>query len=127
MDSTDRKVYPIRLDDYSRRYEEILNGKPDMPTMLAAYVKDTVYSEDAEGLLAYGDFDYVVKRLETENPLFYMYRAIHNERIVYYRLKIVTIGSAKIKLTTEIPRSTKKAILTQNQKASLTLSNLFPP
>ena len=91
MDSTDRKVYPIRLDDYSRRYEEILNGKPDMPTMLAAYVKDTVYSEDAEGLLAYGDFDYVVKRLETENPLFYMYRAIHNERIVYYRLKIVTI------------------------------------
>lgn len=91
VDSTDRKVYPIRLDDYSKRYGEILNNKPDMPTMLATYVKDTVYSEDAEGLLAFGDFDYVVKRLETENPLFYMYRAIHNERIVYYRLKIVTI------------------------------------
>ena len=91
VDSTDRKVYPIRLDDYSKRYEGSIAQKKDMPTLMEDYIKDTVYKDDAEGLMRYADYDYVVEKLRTDNPIFYTYRAIHNDNIVYYRLKIVEI------------------------------------
>ena len=97
VDSTDRKVYPIRLDDYSKRYEDAIAEKQDMPTLMANYIKDTVYKDDAEGLMKYADYDHVVEKLRTDNPIFYTYRAIHNDNIVYYRLKIVEIeDGAKI-------------------------------
>ena len=97
VDSTDRKVYPIRLDEYSKRYEQSIAEKHEMPTLMENYIRDTVYKDDAEGLMRYSDFDYVVEKLKTDNPIFYTYRAIHNDRIVYYRLKIVEIeDGAKI-------------------------------
>lgn len=91
VDAKDRKVYPIRLDDYSQRYEKAIAEGRDMTELLGIYVSDTVYREDAEGLLKYGDYDFVQEKLKTENPLFYTYRAIHEDKILYYRLKIVTI------------------------------------
>ena len=91
VDANDRKVYPIRLDDYSRRYEESIREGHSMPTILEEYVKETVYRDDAEGLMRFSDYDYVTERLKEENPLFHTYRAIHDDRIVYFRLKIVTI------------------------------------
>ncbi|MCR5831203.1 MAG: hypothetical protein K6G67_03550 [Lachnospiraceae bacterium] len=91
VDAKDRKVYPIRLDDYSQRYEKAIAEGRDMTELLGMYVSDTVYREDAEGLLKYGDYDFVQEKLKTENPLFYTYRAIHEDKILYYRLKIVTI------------------------------------
>ena len=91
VDARDRKVYPIRLDDYSVRYGQMLDEKLDMQTVLSAYVKETVFKDDAPGLMRFADYDYVEERLKKENPIFYTYRAIHNENIVYYRLKIVHI------------------------------------
>lgn len=91
LDSKDRKVYPVRLDEFAKKYEEELAGSPDMPTILSHYIKDNVYKEDADRLMRFADYDYVTERLKTENPIFYTYRAIHNDNIVYYRLKIVTI------------------------------------
>ncbi len=91
VDAKDRKVYPIRLDDYSQRYEKAIAEGRDMTELLGMYVSDTVYREDADGLLKYGDYDFVQEKLKTENPPFYTYRAIHEDKILYYRLKIVTI------------------------------------
>ena len=47
LDAKDRRTYPIRLDQYSMKYEEMLSKGPDMRTALEAYVKDTVYKDDA--------------------------------------------------------------------------------
>ncbi|MBO4890120.1 MAG: hypothetical protein J5574_03925 [Lachnospiraceae bacterium] len=91
LDANDRKVYPVRLDDYSRRYEEKLMAKPYMDKILAEYSGETVYKEDIPELMKFADYDYVIERLKEENPIFYTYRAIHNDRILYYRLKIVPI------------------------------------
>ncbi len=91
LDAKDRRTHPIRLDEYSMKYEEMLNKGPDMRTMLETYVKDTVYKDDADGLLQYADFDLVTEKLKTENPIFHVYRAIHDDKVIYYRLKIVQI------------------------------------
>ncbi len=95
VDADDRKVYPIRLDDYSKRYEKIISKGLDMSEILGLYIKETVFKEDAPGLMRFADFDFVAEKLATENPIFYTYRAIHNEDILYYRLKIVPIEDGK--------------------------------
>ncbi len=95
LNAEDRKVYPVRLDEYSRKYEEELMTGPDHPTLMRKYVNDYVYKDDAEGLLRYADFDYVTNKLKEVCPIFYTYRAIHNEKVVYYRLKIVTIDNGQ--------------------------------
>lgn len=95
MDTEDEVMYPIRLDDYSKRYEEALKARPRAKDILAQYVKDTVYKDDADGVLRLGDKDYVLERLKSENPILHVYRTIHNDKVVYYRLKILTVEDGK--------------------------------
>ncbi len=95
LDVEENKAYPIRLDDYSKRYEERLSQGISMTEIVEEYVRDTVYSDDAEGLLELADHDRVIEKLKKEIPIFHTYRAIHNGQIVYYRLKIVPIEDGK--------------------------------
>ena len=95
MDTEDEKAYTIRLDDYSARYEEALKAHPSMHDIVQQYVKDTVYKEDADGVMKLTDRKYVEERLKSETPILHVYRTIHNEKIVYYRLKIVPVEDGK--------------------------------
>ncbi len=95
MDVEDGVMYPIRLDDFSRRYEDALKEKPLATDILRRYANEVVYKDDAEGVIRFGDRDYVLDRLKNENTILHTYRTIHNDKIVYYRLKIVQMENFK--------------------------------
>lgn len=97
VDVTDRRVYPIRLDDYASRYREAIDAGHDMETITSMYVRETVFPDDAEAMMSLADIGHVRKKLESENQLFYVYRCMHDGKPVYYRLKIVPIeGGTKL-------------------------------
>lgn len=95
MDPTDRMAYPVRLDDYSERYRSVLENGILMSEIVKIYAKEGVCPEDAPELERLADYDYVSKRLSEEKQILHIYRTIHNENIVYYRLKIVSIEDGK--------------------------------
>lgn len=94
-DMSDEKVYPIRLDEYAMRYKDDLEAGIDMKTALGKYVRETVFRDDADNLMRFADYDFVKNRLEKENPVFFVYRCVHNDVITYYRLKIVPIEEGR--------------------------------
>ena len=97
VDVADKRTYPIRLDDFAKRYEDVLEKNPKIEDALAQYVSDAVFEEDAKEVMSYADCANVRKMLEEKNALLHIYRVIHNDRIVYYRMKIVPIeGGAKL-------------------------------
>ncbi len=91
VDVSDHTIHPIRLDAYSKRYEEMFKGNPVFSEVFGRYVEETVYKEDAKAIKRFADIDHVVERLREENPLLHVYRAFHNDKVVYYRLKVVPI------------------------------------
>lgn len=96
-DLSDNSVHPIRLDEYAMRYKDVIEKNGSMESALDAYARETVYKDDADTLMRFADYDYVMKRLERENPVFFVYRCVHDEKMVYYRLKIVPIeGGTKL-------------------------------
>lgn len=95
LDTEDNVIYPIRLDDYSRRYEEALKKRPPAEEIFRQYVNDTVFAEDAVEVMKFSDKEYVLERLKKETPILHIYRTRHNDRVVYYRLKIVPIEDGK--------------------------------
>ena len=86
---SDQRTYPIRLDPYSKRYEAMLDTHPVFSDVFGRYVEDMVYKEDSQSLMRFADIDYVTGRLKKENPLLHVYRAFHNDRVAYFRLKVV--------------------------------------
>jgi len=95
MDMSDGNAYAIRLDDYSKRYENFLNTHPSMYEVVKRYAEDTVHPADRDGMMKLADREIVLNRLETENPLHHIYRAIHDDNVIYYRVKIVPIEDGK--------------------------------
>ena len=95
MDTADQKAYPVRLDEYSERYRSTLENGILMTDIVRLYSKEGVCPEDVPDLVKYADYDYVSNKLLSENPILHIYRTIHNEKIVYYRLKIVPIEDGK--------------------------------
>ena len=95
MDTSDQRAYSIRLDDYSIRYEEALSTHPKMSDVLELYVNETVCRDDAAGIIRLADSEYVLDRLKTENPILHIYRSVHGDNILYYRLKIVPVDDGK--------------------------------
>ena len=95
VDVEDKSVYPIKLDDYSARYEEELNTHPLLKDIMARYVSDTVYDDDADMILRLADCDLIKELLVEENPVLQIYRTVRNDEIVYYRMKIVPIEDGK--------------------------------
>ena len=91
MDTKNKKAYPIRLDEYSSKYEEVFASDIEMTEIMGMYVKDVVFKDDANELLRYADLEYVRERLKAENPILHIYRCFHNDRVYYFRLKIVPI------------------------------------
>lgn len=95
VDVADQKTYPIRYDSYSERYKDVMETHPVFGDVLGQYVKDTVYRDDAAAVMRFADIDYVTEKLKEENPLLHVYRTIHNDRVIYYRLKVVPIEEGK--------------------------------
>ncbi|MBO4266559.1 MAG: GGDEF domain-containing protein [Lachnospiraceae bacterium] len=89
VDTDDETVHIVRLNRLGKTLEEEGLEDPHIRHVMDIYVRSLVYKDDAEGVLRFGDFDYVLKRLRDSNPLFHTYRTIRDGRIVYYRLKII--------------------------------------
>ena len=91
MDTKTQRAYPIRLDEYSMRYEKEFEKGVTMSEIMAMYAADTVYEDDAAAVRKLADREYIAERLRSENPVLHIYRSVHNDNIVYYRLKIIPI------------------------------------
>ena len=91
VDIRDGRSCPIRFDDYSSKYKEEFSLHPSMHDITKRYVEDVVFCDDREGVMRLTDLEYVTKRLETENPILHVYRTLHNEKVTYYRIKVVPI------------------------------------
>jgi len=85
----------VRLNRHGKPLEEEVRKDPHLRHLIDVYVRSLVYRDDAEGVLKLGDYDYVMKALEENNPLYHTYRTIRDGRIVYYRLKIIPFDNGK--------------------------------
>ena len=95
IDTEDDVLYPVRLDAFSKRYEEELEKKPKARDMFRKYVDEIVFKDDREKLMRLVDKEYVIERLKSEGEILQIYRTVSNDRIIYYRLKVVQIENGK--------------------------------
>ncbi len=95
IDTEDDTMYPIRHDDYSKRYDEMLQDKPKARDVFKKYVEETVIREDRDKLMRLVDIGYVRELMHNKSDISLIYRTVHNDKIVYYRLKIVPIEDGK--------------------------------
>ena len=89
VDAEDLTVHKVRLNREGRKVAAGIGEDTSLKTVMDAYVTALVHEDDAQGVSQFGDYDYVVSRLKESNPLFHTYRTIRDEKIVYYRLKII--------------------------------------
>ena len=95
INTDDLTVDFVRLNRHGRPLEEVVRKDPHLRHFMDVYVNALVYKDDAEGVKKLGDYDYVMKCLEENNPLYHTYRTIRDGRIVYYRLKIIPFDNGK--------------------------------
>ena len=96
MDLTTKTPYPVRINRKGRAVRtEVDKGEVSLRHVIDEYVRQLVYRDDADGVLKFGDLDYVMNRLKTTNPIFHTYRTIRDGKIVYFRLKIIPFDNGK--------------------------------
>ncbi len=95
VNTDDLTVEPVRLNRYGKPLEEVTKNDRSLRNVIDTYVKALVYCDDMQGVLRFGDYDYVIKALEENNPLYHTYRTVRDGRIVYYRLKIVPFDDGR--------------------------------
>ena len=95
MDVEDKRAHAIRLDEFSTRYAQLLDQAPLIEDVFGRYVNEMVSPDDKADLMKLTDSDYVMERLKSEPVIIQIYRTIHGENVVYYRLKIVPIEDGK--------------------------------
>ena len=95
VDASDQSVHEVRLNRHGMGLKSTVEQLPTLRNMMDVYVQNLVYRDDVEGVLKYGDFDYVMDLLKTKNPIFHTYRTIRDGRMVYYRLKIIPFDGGK--------------------------------
>lgn len=95
VDTADLTVHDVRLNKFGRQIEKDVGEKLNLKDAMDTYAKKLVHPDDAEGVICFGDYDYVMSRLRNNNPLFHTYRTIRNGKIVYYRLKIIPFDGGK--------------------------------
>ncbi len=88
-------AHAIRLDDFSKRYEEILDSGKSIKEIFGRYINETVAKDDASAIKKYADIAYVKEKLKESAVLYHIYRTVHGETIMYYRLKIIAIEDGK--------------------------------
>lgn len=89
FDTHDQSLHYVRHNRFGKMIREEVDSDPHLRHFIDVYVRLLVYKDDADEVLRFGDFDYVMDRLKTSNPLFHTYRTIRDGRMVYYRLKII--------------------------------------
>lgn len=95
VEISDKSVHEVRLNRFGQFVWEDAGECYDIRNMTDVYVKSMVYKDDADGVLRYGDLDYVLEQLKETNPIYHVYRTIRNGRMVYYRLKIIPFDNGK--------------------------------
>lgn len=95
VDTSDLTVHKVRLNREGRKVAAGISEDTSLRTVMDAYVTALVYEDDAQSVSQFGDYDYVLSRLKESNPLFHTYRTIRDEKIVYYRLKIIPLEGGK--------------------------------
>ena len=95
VETSDRSVNIVRLNRLGKTVRELLGETAEIREVIDAYVRALVYKDDANGVLRFGDLDYVLERLRTVNPIFHTYRTIREGKIVYYRLKIIPFDNGR--------------------------------
>ena len=95
MDVEDRIAHVIKLDEFSMRYKEILDDAPFVEDVFGRYVNEMVSPDDKADLMKLTDPDYVLEKLKNESVLTHIYKTIHGENAMYYRLKIVPVEDGK--------------------------------
>ena len=95
VNTEDLMVTPVRLNRHGRSIEDEANRDKHLRNVIDVYVKALVYRDDAKGVLRFGDYDYVTKRLEESIPVYHTYRTVREGKIVYYRLKIIPFDGGK--------------------------------
>ncbi len=94
-DTETNTAHAIRLDDFSKRYEQVLASGETIESIFGRYIDETVAKDDVYGIKKYADIDYVKEKLEEIPILYHIYRTVHGETIMYYRLKIIAIEDGK--------------------------------
>ena len=95
VNTDDLTVESVRLNKHGKPLEEECRRDPHLRHVIDVYVNALVYRDDMEGVLKFGDFDYVIKALEENNPLYHTYRTVREGKIVYYRLKIIPFDNGR--------------------------------
>ncbi len=94
-DTETNTAHAIRLDDFSKRYEQVLASGETIESIFGRYIDETVAKDDVCGIKKYADIDYVKEKLEETPILYHIYRTVYGETIMYYRLKIIAIEDGK--------------------------------
>ena len=95
VDTDTQIVTSVRLNRHGKPLEEECRRDSHLRHVIDVYVNALVYRDDMKGVLKFGDFDYVIKALEENNPLYHTYRTVRDGRIVFYRLKIIPFEGGK--------------------------------
>jgi diguanylate cyclase (GGDEF)-like protein len=95
VNTDDLTVEYVRLNKHGKPLEEECRRDPHLRHVMDVYVNALVYRDDMKGVLKFGDFDYVIKALEENNPLYHTYRTVREGKIVYYRLKIIPFDNGR--------------------------------
>ncbi len=89
VDVRDKSAYIVRLNKHGISIMEEIAKDPTLRNMIDVYTRSIVYRDDVNGVLNFGDLDYVMERLKESNPLFHTYRTIRDGKIIHFRLKII--------------------------------------
>ena len=95
IDTEDMTAYAVRLNRFARELEPEVRKTPTLRNLIDVYVRTLVYRDDADGVLRFGDYDYVMERLKQTNPIYHTYRTILDGQMVYYRLKIIPFDGGR--------------------------------
>lgn len=95
VDTDTQIVTSVRLNRHGKPLEEECRRDSHLRHVIDVYVNALVYRDDMKGVLKFGDFDYVIKALEENNPLYHTYRTVREGKIVYYRLKIIPFDNGR--------------------------------
>ncbi len=90
------EIYPYRLSDViEKQYGAFFYSKPSYDMAVTAYIMNTVVPDERQEMLSCCSLRFLSEYLKTHTVYTHDYRAEHNEKISYYRMKAVNISKSE--------------------------------